>query len=158
MKALRRWGHEHATEIALLCGLTALLACVLLNGCATVLDVTEQGRGALSKALGDTAVSWLEYDHAHQLELVNASHTTAEANQALGQYRDNQQQPIVKALHDVKAAMELLDAAIRAWKAGKAGDLAGLLAVAWQAAHELAHLLDVHGVKIPTASLLAGGN
>lgn len=149
----RAFVRRHALAIAVcLWSVAALAVC----GCGTALDVAEQGRGGLSKALGEVAVKWLDYDHQHQLELVNKSHTTAEANQALGQYRDTVQEPVVKGLHDVQSAMALLDDAIKMWKAGKQGDLAGLLSAAWGAAHELAHLLDVHGVPIPTTGLLGG--
>lgn len=133
----------------------AALLAIGVAGCASFSDGAHRAKGVVATALYQSAETWVEYDRAKQLKIVEDSRSRTELDQRLLAHRTGEQAKVAQGFRAARHALELLAKALDTYDAGaaKQPDVAVALAAAIDAARSLLELLRTVGVQIPELPL-----
>lgn len=129
----------------------ALALVLVLSACAGAYDAAQQSRGAISRAIDESAQAWVSYDRAKQAKIALESPTKEAAHAALDAYRTGEQSKVVKVINGCWAGLVGLDKALALWRAGQKDGLPAALAVAYGSLSDVAQALTLLGIAIPVA-------
>jgi hypothetical protein len=147
----REWFRDNAHRVALVVfALVSIgLLLIALTSCANAYDNAQISKGAMSRALGETSLAWLEYDRAHQEAILAREIPKQAKEQLIAQWREDVQRPVVEGFHLAEEAMRELDRALKDWQMGMKEGLSGAMLALQRSLAALTTILKKHQIPIP---------